>query len=193
MSHPKVLDSSKAALLVVDVQEAFRNVISDFEGLASKCAVVVRGFKALDRPVFITEQYPKGLGRTATEIRGVMPTDFEYIEKTTFSSCGAGRLEDEFRTAGAEQIVVCGLETHVCVNQTVHDLLDRGFIVHLLTDCIASRSEHDKKTGLTKMLSSGAVPSSVEMSLFELMRDARHEKFKEIQALIKGTSVGVST
>ena len=89
------------------------------------------------------------------------------------------------RASGVSQVAVCGLETHVCVNQTTHDLLHLGFEVHLLADCVVSRSRADKKIGLRKMLGSGAVPSSVEMALFEMMRDARHEKFKQIQHLIK--------
>lgn len=185
MAHPKILDSSAAALLVVDIQEAFRSVMPDFDRLASRATTAVRGFQVLELPVFVTEQYPKGLGRTASEIRDVLPSDFGYIEKTAFSSCGAAALEDAFRKTGIKQVVVCGLETHVCVNQTVHDLLDRGFDVHLLTDCVASRSEHDKQAGLAKIFASGAVPSSIEMALFELMRDAKHEKFKEIQRLVK--------
>lgn len=185
MSHANLLDISKAALLVVDVQEAFRTVIDDFGGLASRIAVAIRGFQILDRPIFVTEQYPKGLGRTADEIRKVLPQDFTYLEKTTFSSCGAVLFEDELRSNGISQIAVCGLETHICVNQTTHDLLDRGFAVHLLTDCVASRTEANRQTGLSKMLSSGAVVSSVETALFELLRDARHEKFKEIQRLVK--------
>lgn len=185
MAHPNVLDSSQAALLVVDIQEAFRGVIADCERLASRVAIAVRAFQILELPIFVTEQYPKGLGRTAGEIRNVLPDDFAYIEKTAFSSCGASELEDGFNRVGAKQIVVCGLETHVCVNQTTHDLLDRGFQVHLLTDCVASRKKKDRRAGLHKMFASGAVSSSLEMALFELMRDAKHEKFKLIQQLIK--------
>jgi len=185
MPHKNILDSSKTGLLVVDVQEAFRDVVTDFEKLAKRAAVAIRGFTILARPVFVTEQYPKGLGRTASEIREILPDDFEYIEKTAFSSCGAQVLIDRFREAGISQIVICGLETHVCVNQTAHDLLHLGFDVHLLTDCVASRFKSDKKAGLSKMFASGVVPSCVEMSLFELMRDAKHEKFKAIQQLIK--------
>ena len=180
-----MLDSSMTALLVVDVQEAFRSVIGDFDRLVSRAVIAARGFQILGLPAFVTEQYPKGLGHTAQEIRDVLPDDFAYIEKSTFSSCGGSRLENNLAEVGAKQVLVCGLETHVCVNQTVHDLLDREFDVHLLTDCVASRFESDKQVGLSKMFSSGAVPSSVEMALFELMRDSRHEKFKEIQALIK--------
>jgi len=185
MAHARILDASRAALLVVDVQEAFRTVIPVFDRLALRVSIAVRAFRVLDLPVFITEQYPKGLGRTAKEIVDVLPADFRYIEKTSFSSCGAEELESGFKTAASTQLVVCGLETHVCVNQTVHDLLDRGFDVHLLTDCVASRSEHDKQAGLSKMLASGVVASGVEMALFEIMHDSTHSRFKEIQALIK--------
>ena len=185
MPHKNILDNSKTGLLVVDVQEAFRNVVTDFAKLAMRAAVAIQGFTILERPIFVTEQYPKGLGRTASEIREVLPDDFEYIEKTAFSSCGAQLLTDRFRSSGISQVVVCGLETHVCVNQTAHDLLDLSFDVHLLTDCVASRFESDTQAGLAKMFASGVIPSCVEMSLFELMRDAKHEKFKAVQAFVK--------
>jgi nicotinamidase-related amidase len=185
MPHKNILDASNVALLVVDVQEAFRNVIDDFARLATRTTLAVRGFQVLGRPIFVTEQYPNGLGRTASEIQEVLAADFEYIEKTAFSSCGAAALEESFKRSGIRQVVVAGLETHVCVNQTVHDLLHTGYAVHILTDCVASRSVTDMATGLEKMMKSGAVPSTVEMALFELMRDARHEKFKEVQSLVK--------
>ena len=185
MAHPNLLDGSRSALLVVDVQEAFRDVIDNFSRLASRIAVAVRGFQILDRPIFVTEQYPKGLGRTVDEIREVLPSEFDYIEKTAFSSCGAAVLDERLRSAGISQVVVCGLETHICVNQTAHDLLDRGFEVHVLTDCVASRAKRNRRAGLQKILASGAISSSVEMALFEMMRDAKHEKFKEIQRLVK--------
>lgn len=185
MVHPRILHSSQSALLVVDIQEAFRGVIEDFDRLTSTAVTIVRGFQILDLPIFVTEQYPKGLGRTADEIRAVLPEDFEYIEKTAFSSCGGSPVESSLRRAGVTQVVVCGLEAHVCVNQTAHDLLDLGFTVHLLADCVASRSEKNREIGLAKMFASGVIPSSVEMALFELMSDARHEHFKAIQKLVK--------
>ncbi len=185
MAHPKLLDSKTAALIVVDIQEAFRNAIPDFALLASQASIAVRGFQILGIPVIVTEQYPKGLGHTAEEIHLVLPDDFEVFEKTSFSSCGAAAFMAKLEELNIKQVVLCGLETHVCVNQTAHDLLDRGFDVHILTDCVFSRFEHDKVAGLAKMQTSGAVPSSIEMALFELMRDAKHAQFKEIQALIK--------
>jgi nicotinamidase-related amidase len=185
MSHAKLLDIRKTALLVVDVQEAFRGVISDLEQIASRISVAVRGFQILGRPVFVTEQYPAGLGRTVSEINEVLPAGAVLIEKTAFSSCGATGFSDALREAGVSQVSICGIETHICVNQTVHDLIDLGFDVHLLTDCVGSRFDYDKQAGLSKMFASGAVASSVEMALFEMMRDAKHDKFKEIQRLVK--------
>ncbi|MEO6050328.1 MAG: hydrolase [Pyrinomonadaceae bacterium] len=185
MPHPNILDSKTTALIVVDIQEGFRNAIPDFAVVASRASTAVRGFQILDAPVIITEQYPKGLGPTAEEIHFVLPDDFEVFEKTAFSSCGADLFVTKLEESGIKQVVLCGLETHVCVNQTGHDLLERGFQVHLLTDCVCSRFEYDKIAGLAKMQSSGVISSSIEMALFELMRDSKHEHFNEIQALIK--------
>lgn len=185
MAHPKILDLKTAALVVVDIQEGFRNAIPDFALVASRASTAVRGFQILGVPVIVTEQYPKGLGPTAEEIHFVLPDDFEVFEKTAFSSCGAEPFVAKLEELGIEQVVLCGLETHVCVNQTAHDLLERGFQVHILMDSVCSRFEHDKLAGLAKMQSSGVVPSSIEMAFFELMRDAKNEHFKEIQALVK--------
>src|SRR5215218_7917904 len=113
MPHPRVLDISKTALLIVDVQEAFRPVMDDFGSLADRIAKVTRAFQLLDRPVFVTEQYPKGIGRTAGEIRSVLPADFEYVEKTTFSAGKDSAFENNLRHHGVSQVVLCGLETHV--------------------------------------------------------------------------------
>jgi nicotinamidase-related amidase len=183
--HPRILDKNKAALIVIDVQEAFREVIEDFERTAQRAAIAVQGFRTLGMPVLVTEQYPKGLGRTAQEILQVLPSEFQAYEKTAFSSCGASAFVDKLKELGIGQTVLCGLETHVCVNQTAHDLLGHGIQVHLLIDAVCSRAKMNKRAGLRKMFSSGVVPSSIEMALFELMRDAKHEQFKAIQALIK--------
>lgn len=185
MPHSKILDRSKTALVVIDVQEAFRASIPNFSELANSISTAVRGCGILSVPVMVTEQYPTGLGRTAEEILLALPDDFEPLEKTAFSSCGAAGFIGKLKELGATQIVLCGIETHVCVNQTAHDLLDQGFQVHLLTDAVGSRFEHDKEAGLAKMKLSGVIPSSVEMLFFELMRDAKHEQFKEIQKLIR--------
>jgi nicotinamidase-related amidase len=183
--HPKILDKDKTALIVVDMQEAFRHSINEFEQIASRISMALRGFQILDLPIFITEQYPKGLGRTAEELLFSLPPDFEFVEKTAFSSCGADAFLEKLGASGARQILLCGIEAHVCINQTAHDLLNLDYEVHLLEDCLSSRFAHDKKAALRKMRMSGVVPSTVEMALFELMRDSRHEQFREIQNLIK--------
>ena len=183
--HSNSLDIDNSILVVVDVQEAFRKAIPDFAESVSRIAIAIRGFQVLGRPVVVTEQYPKGLGRTAEELLISIPDDASFIEKSTFSSFGDPKFVAELEKFEAKQVVLCGVETHVCVNQTAHDLLAAGYQVHLLTDCVASRYDHDREAGLQKMFASGVVPSSMEMALFEMMRDSRHEKFKDVQALIK--------
>ncbi len=185
MSHEKILDAKHAAFLVIDVQEGFRGIIPDFAQIASNIALFLRGAKILDVPVIVTEQYPKGLGRTAEEIIFALEPEHAPLEKTAFSSCGAAGFVASLKELGIKQVIVAGIEAHICVNQTVHDLLDAGFQVHVLLDCVSTRYEVNKRAGLDKMMQSGAVPSTVEMALFELMRDAKHEHFKEIQQLVK--------
>jgi nicotinamidase-related amidase len=185
MKHQNTLELTQTALAIIDMQEAFRSQMSDFADIAERIAVMVQGATLLGLPIMVTEQYPKGLGHTATEIAKVLPASIEIIEKTTFSSCGVQQFHSQLEQAHAKQILICGIEAHICVNQTVHDLLANGFQVHLLTDCITSRHQDDKKAAVRKMQRSGAVPASVEMALFELMRDAKHDKFKAIQGLIK--------
>ena len=185
MPHENMLDAARAALVIIDMQESFRVAIPDFDEAAARIAVAVTSAQLLSLPVVVTEQYPKGLGRTAAEIRAALAPGSEPIEKTAFSSCGAQEFVARLERTGARQIIVCGIEAHICVNQTTHDLLARGFRVHLLTDCITSRAPRDREAGISKMQRSGALPSTVELALFELLRDARHEQFKAVQKLIK--------
>jgi nicotinamidase-related amidase len=185
MLHQNTLELTRSALAIIDMQEAFRAQIADFTKVAERIALMVQAAKLLHLPIIVTEQYPKGLGHTAPEIAAVLPDSVEIIEKTAFSSCGASGFQSQLEQAAARQVLVCGIEAHICVNQTVHDLLANGFQVHLLTDCISSRNVNDRKTASRKMHGSGAIFSSVEMAVFELMRDAKHEQFKAIQALIK--------
>lgn len=185
MPHKNILDGTKSVLVIVDVQEAFRSVIGNFALIASNIARVSRGLQILDVPMIVTEQYPAGLGRTAEEIMLTLPDGFVPVEKTLFSAFGSSTFRERMGDLGVKQVILCGFETHVCVSQTAHDLVDQGLIVHFLNDCVGSRFEHDKQAGLQKMRSMGVISSSVEMALFEVMRDAKHPKFKEIQALIK--------
>ena len=185
MLHKNTLDPAHTALAIIDMQDGFRSTISDFAETAVRIALMAHAVQLLNIPIIVTEQYPRGLGHTANEIKAVLPPKLKVIEKTAFSSCGAQRFEGELEEAQALHILICGIEAHVCVNQTTHDLLERGYRVHLLTDCITARSAQNKEVAFAKMRQSGAHPSSIEMALFELLRDAKHQQFKAIQKLIK--------
>ena len=185
MQHQHTLASSQSALLIIDMQEAFRGSIANYEEIAARTVIAIQGVKLLRLPILVTEQYPKGLGHTLTEIKEVLTPETEILEKTSFSSCGAGQFREQLERSGIKQVLVAGIEAHICVNQTVHDLLASDYQVHLLMDCISSRKQIDREIAFRKMEQSGAVPSSVELALFELLRDAKHEQFKAIQGLIK--------
>jgi nicotinamidase-related amidase len=175
------LDRGRAALVVVDVQEAFRKAIPDFDELTGAIATLVRGAAAMGVPIVVTEQYPQGLGRTVPEVAEHLPAGIDPIEKVCFSAAEA----EGFDLGGRDQAIVCGIETHVCVNQTVIDLLDGGVEVHLASDAVASRSDRNRELGLKKAEAGGAVLSGVEMALFELLRGSDASEFKQVQELVK--------
>jgi nicotinamidase-related amidase len=179
MSVPK-LDRDRAALVVIDVQEGFRDAVDGFDGIARATATMIRGAAALDLPVVITEQYPKGLGPTVPEVADSLPAGIEPIAKTVFSAAAA----EGFELGGREQAIVCGIESHVCVNQTVLDLLDAGMQVHVVADAVGSRSAANRALGLEKAERAGAWTTSVEMALFELLGAAGSDEFKSVQKLV---------
>ena len=174
------LDPSRAALVVIDIQEAFRKAIPVFDDVAVAAGVLVEGAKAVGIPVVATEQYPKGLGRTVPEVADHLPDETHPIEKVVFSAAEA----DGFDLGGADQALVCGIETHVCVNQTVIDLLASGVDVHVAEDAVASRSKQNWRLGLEKVERAGATLTSVETALFELVGRAGTDEFKQVQNLI---------
>ena len=171
-----LLQRDRTALVVVDVQEGFRPYDS-FAAVAAACAKLVQAARILEIPTLVSEQYPKGLGHTAPEVD---LEDERRIEKTVFSAARA----DGFDLGGAEQAIVCGIETHVCVSQTVHDLLADGIEVHVPADAVGSRHRLDYERGLERMERAGAVVGSVEASLFELLERAGTPEFKAVQKLI---------
>jgi nicotinamidase-related amidase len=171
-----LLQRDRAALVVVDVQEGFRPY-AVFEGVAQSCAKLLAAARILDVPALVSEQYPKGLGHSAPEL-GLQ--DEPRIEKTVFSAVRA----DGFDLHGREQAVVCGIEAHVCVSQTVLDLLERGVEVHVPADAVGSRHEIDYQRGLERLQRAGAVVSTVETALFELLGQAGTPEFKAVQKLI---------
>ncbi len=174
------LERERAALVVVDLQDAFRRAVPDFEQVARASAVLVRGAEALGVPIVITEQYPQGLGGTVPEIAEILPQGLEPLEKVVFSAAEA----EGFDLEGRDQAIVCGVETHVCVNQTVLDLQASGVEAHVVEEAVGSRFADSKRVGLHKMEQAGAVLTSVETALFELVGRAGTDEFKAIQALV---------
>ena len=176
------LDRGRAALAVIDVQEAFRPAVLEFDRVAANVATLVRGARLLGLPVLVTEQYPAGLGGTVPEVAEHLE-GVPRMEKVAFSALEA----DGFPTAldVRDQVLLCGIETHVCVNQTAEDLLTTGRGVHVVSDAVTSRTAANRDLGLHKMERSGAYVTSVETALFELLRGAGSPEFKEIQKLVK--------
>ena len=171
-----LLSRDRAALVVVDVQEAFRPYEA-FAAVADSARKLLQAARILDLPSVVSEQYPKGLGHTAPEVgvEGEL-----LLEKTVFSAARA----DRFDLSGREQAIVCGIETHVCVSQTVHDLLEKGLEVHVPADAVGSRHRVDYERGLERMERAGAVVTTVEAALFELLGRAGTPEFKAVQQLI---------
>jgi len=176
----RLLDRGRSALVIVDVQEAFRGAVGDFERVAANVAVLARGAREIGVPLIVTEQYPRGLGETVPEVADALG-EVTPIEKTVFSAARA----EGFDLGGRDQALVCGIEAHVCVSQTVHDLLERGIQVHVAADAVASRAPENREVGLRKMAESGAILSSTETALFEWLERAGTPEFKAVQALVK--------
>lgn len=173
----RLFDRDGTALVVVDVQEGFRSYAS-FGDVAAATARLVEGATILGVPVIATEQYPKGLKHTAPEVG--LPDDVAPVEKTVFSAVRA----EGFNLAGRNQVLICGIEAHVCVAQTALDLLDRGNAVQVVTDAVGSRHAHDREVALTRLERAGAVLTTVEAALLELCERAGTPEFKAVQKVI---------
>lgn len=170
---------------MIDVQEAYRGLVFNHEAVQRALSRLLRVATALEVPLLVTEQYPKGLGHTMGELAQLLPPGQPVIQKLSLSCCGEGRFMAALDALHRRQIVVCGLETHACINQTVHDLLDQGYQVHLPCDAISSRFESDYHVAWDKLIGSGAVPTSVEMISLEWVRTAAAPEFKIVQKIIK--------
>lgn len=171
-----MLSRERAALVVIDVQQGFSSYEA-FEQVAAATGKLLSAARVLELPRVVTEQYPKGLGRT---VAAVGLSREQPIEKTVFSAVRA----EGFDLQGADQAIVCGIEAHVCVSQTVLDLLHRGVEVHVPADAVGSRNRIDYERGLMRLERAGAVVSTVETVLFELLERAGTPEFKAIQQLV---------
>lgn len=183
--HPALLRRERVGLVMVDVQEAFRPVIDAFDATVAACGLLAEGFGVLGRPVLVSEQYPKGLGHTVEEVAGRLPEGTDPVEKLRFSACGVEAFDAALAAADCTAWVVAGIEAHVCVNQTVLDLLDRGYEVHVAADATSSRAPANKVLALERMAVAGAHVTSSEMALFEMLEVAGSPEFKAISKLVR--------
>lgn len=175
-----MLEAKDSLVLMIDVQERLVGALEK-NVIVEKAQKIVDGAKALEIPVLVTEQYPKGLGHTVV----TLPEGVEVVEKTYFNALLEDGMLDKIKAYGKKQIILFGIETHICVYQTACALMEAGFEVYIIKDACASRNKYEFKQGIEAMRDNGAKISCVEMTLFEWLKGAKNPKFKEVQALIK--------
>jgi len=174
-------------LLIVDVQERLAGAMDATarEGVVRAAGRLAQAAGQLEIPVLVSEQYPRGLGPTVAPLAAQLPASARVLDKTSFSCCGDSGLLDALKSARRPQVVVCGMETHVCVLQTALDLLGAGFTPFVVEDAVCSRDPAHKANALHRLRQAGAVVTNHESVIFEWLRDARHSQFKALSALIK--------
>lgn len=175
---------SEAMLVVVDVQGKLARLMHEADAMIHAQAILIRGCRLLEVPVVWAEQLPEKLGPTVDELqeplRGLKP-----LAKSSFGCLGDPVLRRRILAAGRRQVLLCGIETHVCIWQTAAGLLENDHEVHLIADATSSRTAFNREIGFRRMQRAGVHLSNVEMVLFELMRGAGHEKFREVTRLLK--------
>ncbi|RLB74816.1 MAG: hydrolase [Deltaproteobacteria bacterium] len=183
------LDAEKAVLVVIDVQEKLVPAMNPdlYNQLIDHAKLLIEGFKGLGLPIIATEQYSKGLGHIVTELAGA--TEPTCIEKMAFSCCGEENFIAALEKTGAQQVLIVGMESHVCVFQTVIDLLDRGYVVHLVSDAISSRFKSDYDNAISTAARAGAVITTTETALFQLVKVAGTDGCKIISKLVRQRTI----
>ena len=179
-----MLDIKECFLVVVDVQGKLAQLMYDKDVLFKNIQTLIKAAKILDIPVVWCQQCPKALGPTVPEISEFL-VDIKPINKTAFSCCGDEQFNIRLNELSRKQVLLCGIETHVCIYQTAVDLLGKGFPVDVIANAVSSRTKENRKVALKRMSAEGVKISSVEMALFELLKTAEHPNFKEIARLIK--------
>lgn len=184
MEKKFLLDAEDSVLLIVDIQERLAVVMKDRDKVVKNCLHLIELAKMINLPVVVTEQYPKGLGRTVTEIQSAVP-DYRPVEKIAFNCCGEPAFLAEMKKLNRGKVIVTGMETHICVLQTTIGLLDAGFQPHVVADAVCSRTHENRQTGIEYMRDAGAVITGTETVLFQLLKTAGTEEFKKISQRIK--------
>lgn len=179
-----MLKKEDTVLVLVDIQGKLAHLMDEKESLFKNLQILVRGIRALALPVLWLEQNPAGLGPTIPEIADLLP-DIRPISKISFSGCRNDRFRQALKALNRKQVLMAGIETHICVYQTAADLMDAGYTVQVVADAVSSRTAANREIGLQKMSAAGAAVTSVETALFELLRVAEGDSFKEIVRLVK--------
>lgn len=182
-----MLKKEDTALIVIDVQGSLAKQAQESDNLIYNVQTLIMAFQILEIPIIYMEQYPEGLGCSVSEISSLLSSN-KVIAKTSFSGCGSNAFIEQLQAIDKNQLLICGIETHVCVYQTVVDLLDRDFYIEVISDAVSSRAKENRQLALNKMQQLGASLTSVEMCLFEILRNSKSDKFKEISRLLKERS-----
>ncbi len=182
--HPALLGKANTALIIVDVQEKLLPYVVDKEELLENLQMLIKFADIIGLPIILTEHYPKGLGRTVPEIKELL-SSHEPMEKVIFSCFCSQALRSRLTELGIKTLMLAGIESHICVTQTTLDALDSGFSVHVIADCISSRTTSNLNIGIEKMRQFGCVISSTEMAMYEIMERADTKEFKEVLKLVK--------
>jgi nicotinamidase-related amidase len=178
------IQRAKAGLLVVDIQERLLQAIFENARVVENSHRLIQAAVILNRPILATEQYRKGLGPTIQALANAIPS-FKPLEKVVFSACGAEGCLAQLKAASISDVILCGIETHVCICQTCLDLLEEGFRVFVAADAVSARTQENHFLGLERMRDAGAIIGSTEMFIFELLERAATEEFKRILPLVK--------
>ena len=178
------INVNQTQVLVIDIQEKLYPHIYKNEKVLENSIRLIKGLKLLKTPFTLNEQYPKGIGSTINPIKELLNGEKVY-EKVTFSCCQTEATMEQIKNQNKKFVIVFGIEAHVCVMQSVLDLLEAGFIPVVITDCIGSRKPHDKDSAIQRMIQSGAIPSTYESILFELCVSSKNDVFKEISKIVK--------
>jgi len=181
------IQRDKTSLVVIDMQERLMNAIPEGnrESITKYAGILIESAKTLGIPITVTEQYPKGLGLTIPEIKETVGEGFTPIEKVVFSCARSPEFKSALKETGRKEALICGIETHVCVLQTVIDLINDGYTVYVPADAVASRKELDWERGIKLIEKAGAIVGTTETFLFQLLERAGTEEFKKISKLIK--------
>ena len=171
--------------LIIDFQERLVPVIKDNEELLQHTAILIKGLRMLGIPMVVTQQYTKGIGMTVQKISEAVGEDFKYYDKITFSCADDETIMEQIEKTGKKNIIVCGMEAHICVLQSVIDLIGMEYNVILVDDCVGSRRDKDRLAAVQRAALEGAAITTYEAILFELTRKAKTDVFKEISRLIK--------